>query len=182
MNRRQNLFCAAYIIATLGMSHSTAAAGRDVGKFQMTVAPADGNDADVNLVVSYATADRAAPQQARVLINSAIDGRNACYVFYSDDEKAFRLVKNSGEGSFTSPVPGAGKLENTQCRLDVGRSSAVFRDGVLKLELALHFKSPFSGFQNIYLWMRSAKGEESGFHTRGKWLVPHGLFLQGTTN
>jgi hypothetical protein len=148
----------------------------------MSVTPADGNDADVNLTLSYAAADHAAPQEARVLINGSVDGRNACYVFYNHAEKVFRLVNNSGEGSTSLSLGTGGQLENTQCRLDGGRSTASFDDGVLKVELALHFKSPFSGFQNVYLWMRGAKGDESGFQARGKWLVPHGLFLLGTSN
>src|SRR5215471_7649460 len=110
MNRRRNLFGAVYIVATLSMSNSAAAPGRDLGKtFQMTVTPADGNSADANLVLSYATTDRLAPQEARVLINSTVDGRNSCYVFYNHQEKVFRLVKNSGEESFALPLQAAGK-------------------------------------------------------------------------
>jgi hypothetical protein len=182
MKTWQNL-AACYVIAALLMSAAAAGARDSAQKnFRMTVVPADGNTADVKLVLSFATPDRAEPREARVLINSTIDGRNACYVYYNHEQKVFNLVKNPGLESFMLPVRASGKLTNAQCQLDVKESSAEFRDGVLKVELALHFKSSFSGERNVYLWMRTANGEETGFQASGKWMVPHGLLLRGTAN
>ena len=149
---------------------------------RMTLDPTSGNDADASFVMTFATRDKIAPQEVRVLINAAIDGRNACYVFYGDEDKQFRLVKNSGSESFSREDAEEGKLQNAQCVLDLDRASAEFKDGTLTLRLALHFKSAFKGKRNVYLWMRSLDGHASGFQLAGTWRVPHGMLLQGTAN
>jgi hypothetical protein len=179
MKGRLNL-TAVCLIVSLGMANAADNARQD-SRFRMTLSPESGDGADANLILSFSTPDHVAPRDARVLINSGTDGRNACFIYYSHAEKEFRLIKNSGAESFSLPLKADGKLENAQCSLDVAHSSADFQDGVLKLELVIHFKSAFDGSRNIYTAMQSANGAESGLQYRGKWRIPHGLFLQGTS-
>jgi len=111
---------------------------------------------------------------ADILINNALDGRNACYLGYSIPANVLVLVNDAGAsggpwaGSLT---PGsAGTIQNSQC--EVGLISAVGTDNTLTLTLSITLSAAFGGNKVVYLAARSARLYNPGWVPLGVWQVP----------
>jgi hypothetical protein len=119
-----------------------------------------------------------------VLINSAVDGRAACYVAYvptSESAGAVYLVDDAGNagGPFAGmALPGTGNVENSQCRLSGAGSFASASGDTLQLTLNIEFKSGFAGNRVFYTAARTKTGRNSGWYPLGTWQVP-GSSLSG---
>ncbi|SPF55689.1 exported hypothetical protein [Candidatus Sulfopaludibacter sp. SbA4] len=114
---------------------------------------------------------------ANVLVNSAIDGRVACYVAYVPAGAAtgtIDLVDNAGDagGPFSAAVlPGSGTVSNSQCTISATRISATASGNTLVLTLAITFNQSFAGNQVIYAAVRS-NTLNSGWQAVGSVTVP----------
>jgi hypothetical protein len=113
-----------------------------------------------------------------VLINSALDGRNACYIafvpvynFSSSTGGSLFLVDNAGDagGPFSGvTLPGAGIISNSQCSIDASGSSWANNT----LTLAITFLGPgFAGNKVIYMAAQDTE-ENSSWQAMGTWTVP----------
>jgi hypothetical protein len=109
---------------------------------------------------------------ARVLFNSVVDGRKACYVFYDRASTSVLLVHDSGNGTTRAAMGDSGRLTNSQCELDASVSSASDAAKTLTLNLGITFKETFAGEKNVYLYAEDNQGHSSGFQQRGIWTVP----------
>ncbi|HEY2018396.1 MAG TPA: hypothetical protein VGH38_33050, partial [Bryobacteraceae bacterium] len=98
-----------------------------------------------------------------ILINSSLDGRNACYLAYSRPVNALYLVNDAG----ITLLPG---LTNSQCSI-TGFSAAM--DGItLTLNMTATFPQSFAGNQIIYMAARdSGDVHNSGWQALGTWTV-----------
>ncbi|MEZ5402690.1 MAG: BACON domain-containing protein [Bryobacteraceae bacterium] len=109
-----------------------------------------------------------------VLINNAIDGRNACYVAYVPSTGRLLLVNDAGQGAgpFAGALtlPGSGTAANSQCEVDAAQSSAVVSGDTLTLMLRLSFKPSFRGNRVVYLAARHGS-DNSGWQAMGTILV-----------
>ncbi|MEZ5355047.1 MAG: BACON domain-containing carbohydrate-binding protein [Bryobacteraceae bacterium] len=113
-----------------------------------------------------------------VLINSAIDGRNACYLAYvpSGGGGTVFLVNNAGDaggpfaGSLT--IPGGGSIANGQCTIHGTGSSATMSGNTLTLVLSISFSNTFWGNRILYTAARDTAGHNSGWVAKGVWTVP----------
>jgi hypothetical protein len=92
-----------------------------------------------------------------VLINSALDGRHACYLGFVPIASGgyLQLVDDQGDstGGFQTamiPAPPGTTIFNSQCTIDASASSAALNGNVLTLTLAITFNPAFSGNQLIY--------------------------------
>jgi hypothetical protein len=138
-----------------------------------TISPASGTGLTQTFSVVFSDSEGVSQiTVARVLFNAAIDGRQACYVYFERDSGSLLLVNDSGEGSSSQPLGGKVGLENSQCRVDAGGSSVTVQGGQLNLNLALAFKRGFSGPKNVYLAVEDKGGKSTGFQARGTWTVP----------
>jgi len=114
---------------------------------------------------------------ANVLVNSAIDGRVACYVAYVPAGAAtgtIDLVDNAGDagGPFSATVlPGSGTASNSQCAISAAGSSATASGNTLVLALTITFNQSFAGNQVIYAAVRS-NTLNSGWQAVGSVTVP----------
>jgi hypothetical protein len=92
-----------------------------------------------------------------VLINSALDGGNACYLAYSRAANTVYLVNDPG----TALVPGgvtpgeSGSVSNSQCTINGAGSSMTLVGNSLTLNLNMTFPSTFGGNRIIYMATRS---------------------------
>jgi hypothetical protein len=72
-------------------------------------------------------------------------------------------------------VPGtvgaAGTLQNSQCAVDLGTSTATPGVNTMTVSLAMTFKPPFAGPKNIYLFATN-RSVYSGWRILGSWTVP----------
>jgi hypothetical protein len=91
---------------------------------------------------------------ADVLINSFLDGRNACYVAYIPGLSAIALVDDAGDaggpyaGAFI--LPGSGTASNSQCTINGATSSVTGSGNTLTLKLDITFNQSFAGDRVIY--------------------------------
>ena len=115
---------------------------------------------------------------ANVLVNGAIDGRNACYIAYVPAGAAIGLldlVDNAGDGggSFAGAfvLPASGTASNSQCAINGAGSSASASGGTLTLTLSITFNHSFTGNQVIYAAVRS-NTQNSGWQAVGSVAVP----------
>jgi len=96
-----------------------------------------------------------------VLINNAIDGRQACYVAFvpsGANAGSVFLVDDPGDagGPYSGMVlPGTGTVSNSQCSITAAGSSVAASGSTLSLTLAITFSPNFAGNQLFFLAARS---------------------------
>ena len=102
-----------------------------------------------------------------VLVNSFLDGRQACYIAYSIPNNVLYLVPDSGGGLLPGLVlNGSGSTNNSRCTVSGAGSSASGNGNTLTLTLNLSFSSSFGGYKVIYMAAQDAAGS-SGWQTMG---------------
>ncbi len=139
------------------------------------LSPVSGSGATQVLTLTYQDATAATNlQTAWALINTAIDGRSACYVAYSQPGNALYLVPDNGDGSLAASIPlgGTGTLENSQCRISAQGSSAVASGNQLTLNLNVTFKSAFTGAKGVWAATQTLALQTSPWKIVGAWQVP----------
>jgi len=95
---------------------------------------------------------------ANILINSAIDGRQACYIAYVPSTASVLLVDDAGDagGPYQGMVlPGSGSVSNSQCTISGTGSSVSGSGNTLTLKLAVTFATSFAGDRLFFLAARN---------------------------
>jgi hypothetical protein len=105
-----------------------------------------------------------------VLFNTSTALANACSVTYNRALNTLTLLSDSGAPS-GSIVMGNSSLQNSQCSLTGSASSVSSSGNVLTLNLAIGFKSAFSGSKNVYSNAQTAAGQTTGWQVVGTWTV-----------
>jgi hypothetical protein len=110
--------------------------------------------------------------EAQGLINTAVSGTGACYVFYNPALGSVTLA-NDGYTSLLGPMTlgMAATLQNSQCTVNGATSSATWSANTLTLNLSLTFKTAFAGAKSLFGYARSVGGLFSGWQTLGAWTV-----------
>ena len=114
---------------------------------------------------------------ANILINTAIDGRHACYVAYvpsSATTGSVFLVDDAGDagGPYQGlALPGSGTVSNGQCTINGVGSPVTASGNTLSLTLATTFSAGFAGNQLFFLAARS-NTLNSGWQAMGTVQVP----------
>jgi len=119
-----------------------------------------------------------------VLINSALDGRKACYVAFvpsGPNSGSVYLVDDAGDagGPYSGmTLPGSQSVSNSQCTITGAGSSVSVAQAFLPvspnsvtLTLAVTFAPGFAGNQVIYMSAQDASSN-SGWQALGTWNVP----------
>jgi len=113
-----------------------------------------------------------------ILINSAIDGQQACYVAFvpsGANSGSVLLVDDAGDagGPYSGMVlPGTGTVQNSQCAINGTGSSVVASGNTLTLNLAVTFSPSFTGNRVFYLAARNNSAGNSGWQAVGSVTVP----------
>jgi len=104
-----------------------------------------------------------------VLINTALDGRQACYLAYSRPSNALYIVADNGDATQLSGkvMDGTGSVGNSQCNVSLANSSATSAGNTLTLVLSLTFSASFGGNKAIYAAARDLTQNNSGWQTMG---------------
>ena len=125
--------------------------------------------ATFNAPAGYQTLD-----VVNVLINTALDGRQACYLAYSRPSNALYIVADNGDSSQISGkvMDGTGTVGNSQCTVTLAGSSAVGSGNTLTLVLSLNFAASFAGNKVVYTAARDVSQNNSGWQTMGVHGVP----------
>jgi len=108
-----------------------------------------------------------------VLINSALDGRNACYLAYSVTAKTLYLVDDQGDAGGPYAAVSLGDLstiQNSQCAVML--TSAIGSGSTLSLVLNITFKAAFGGNQIVYVAARDQATLNTGWQALSVWQTP----------
>jgi hypothetical protein len=82
------------------------------------------------------------------------------------------LRDNAGAWLPGGSIPGATTQQNSQCSINFATSSAVLSGNNLTLNVAVTFKSAYSGNKNIYLYAATVGGAITDWQQRGTWTIP----------
>jgi hypothetical protein len=132
----------------------------------------------VNQTITFTFQDPRGAQDLgvlNVLVNSFLDGRNACYLAYSQPFNLLYLVNNTGDGLLPgAALSSAGSVSNSQCTVSWTGSPVLASGNTLSLTLSFVFNSSFAGNKVVYLAARDVAENNSGWQALGTWLVPGG--------
>ena len=112
-----------------------------------------------------------------LLINSALDGGQACYIAYSVPLRVLYLVNDAGPAAgLSAPLAlGAGNtgfVQNSQCRINAGFSSALTSGNSITLTLNTQFLGGFTGGKVLYAAARTTDELNTGWRTVGVYDIP----------
>jgi hypothetical protein len=94
-----------------------------------------------------------------------------CMVYHERSTNRVYLLNDAGT-AWLSQSLGSGTLQNNSCSIALGSSSASTSGGMLTLNLAMTFKSTFTGTKTIQMFANAAGALSSGWQNRGTWVVP----------
>lgn len=108
-------------------------------------------------------------QTAWALINSAVDGRGACYIAFFAPGDLVLLVPDDGDGSKATAMalPGSGTIQNSQCSVYASGSSVARSGNRLTLALNLEFKAAFAGNKGVWLALQTLSAVTSAWKVAG---------------
>jgi hypothetical protein len=132
--------------------------------------PPTGSGAARTLTVTYAAPGGFSTLDVvNLLINTYLDGRQACYLAYSRPNNALYIVADNGDATQISgkAMDGTGTVGNSQCTVALNGSSASGNGNTLTLVLNLTFASSFAGHKVIYAAARDAAANNSGWQIMG---------------
>ena len=111
----------------------------------------------------------------QTVINSSLSVSAGCYLLHYPGANVFYLADDAGTAWLGPGALGsAGSLQNSQCTVDVGSSSAVGSGMNLTVNLVLSFNPAFGGAKNVYMDAFDAWTVDSGWLQKGTWTVPAG--------
>ena len=114
-------------------------------------------------------------QTGWALINTAIDGRAACYVAYYRPGNQVFLFPDNGDGTqATSMVlSGTNTIGNSQCTVS-SQGSYTTTNGADQLLVSLNITlaPTFSGPKGVWMAVAALNGQISPWQALGAWLVP----------
>lgn len=114
-------------------------------------------------------------QTVWALINTAIDGRGACYLAYYRPGSRLYLYPDNGNGSqATSMVlSGSNTISNSQCTVSAQGAIVQASGSILTVTLPITFKTGFAGFKGVWLAAQTLGGvQTSPWQALGAWSVP----------
>jgi hypothetical protein len=138
----------------------------------VSVTPNSGSGSSQTFSFVYAdTRGYASVGSVLTIINSSLSVSGACYFLYYPGPNVFYLANDAVTAWLGPAALGTtGSLQNSQCTIDAGSSSASGSGTNLTVNLALSFKPAFGGAKSVY--MDAFDGLDSGWQQRGSWIIP----------
>ena len=102
-----------------------------------------------------------------VLINSALDGRNACYIAYDSAANLLVLLTDPGDNATVLALPSNASLNNSQCSIAGSSITAVKFANTLTLTVTFNFTASFTGSRVFFAAARDTALANSGWVTVG---------------
>jgi hypothetical protein len=138
----------------------------------VSVTPNSGSGAAQTFVFAYSDSSGATDiVSTQMDINATLAVNGACYLYYVRVYNEIYLAGDTGAWQGPIPIGVPGTLENSQCTVNAGASSASASGNNLTVSLALSFTSSFAGAKNVYAEVRNAT-VDAGWVQLGAWTVP----------
>ena len=96
---------------------------------------------------------------------------SSCLVYYDRVAARLYLLNNAGTSWMAGTLGTSGTLQNSQCAVSLASSSVTLSGNTLTLNLAMTFKSTYTGTKNIYMYAANST-VSSGWQVRGAWTRP----------
>lgn len=140
----------------------------------VSVSPASGSGASQNFTFTFTDPSGASDlASAQMIFGTSTAFRNTCYVWVKPSTGEVWLDNDGDTAWGSSIVAGrSGSLQNSQCAVNVGASSATASGNTYTVTLAMTFKSAYSGVKNAYGYVSTNGGRNSGWQTLGTWTAP----------
>jgi hypothetical protein len=108
------------------------------------------------------------------LINTALDGRGACYLAYYAPANQVFLVPDNGDGSQATGVTlgGMGTISNSQCTVSAQGGNVLKTGAQIAVSLNIGFKPAFGGSKAVWMAAQTVNGVTSAWQALGAWAVP----------
>lgn len=140
------------------------------------MSPASGNTANTTLTFAYQDANSASNLQTMwALINTALDGRSACYLAYYAPANQVFLVPDNGDGAKAAgmSLSGSNTLSNSQCTVSASGSGVVKSGAQAAVSLNIGFTPSFAGPKIVWMAAQTLGGAQtSTWQALGAWTVP----------
>ncbi|MCX6602325.1 MAG: hypothetical protein NTV52_01880 [Acidobacteria bacterium] len=109
-----------------------------------------------------------------ILINSALDGSNACYLAYVRTLNILYLYSDNFQTAEALSIGSSGSVgvNNTRCQVNGSGTSATLSGTTLTLTVNFTFKAAFTGRQVIYTAAGDGAGANSGWQSMGVRYLP----------
>ena len=106
---------------------------------------------------------------SQILINDALDGRNACYMGYDHKNNLLYLLNDGGTALLAAITPGVGTASqgNSQCTIYASGSSAIGSGTDYKLKVSVLFSSTFRGYRTVFGATQTESGRNTGWQAIG---------------
>jgi hypothetical protein len=105
------------------------------------------------------------------IINTGLDGSNACYFFYTNGG-TIQLLADNGQTWLGISPGGSGSIQNSRCAISGTGSSVSISGNSLVLNLGLTFiKANFGGVKNVYVNVSNNESMSTGWLQKGTWTV-----------
>ena len=141
----------------------------------VSMTPATGTALNQTITFTYQDQTSAANlQTVWALINTAIDGRSACYVAYYRPGNQLYLFPDNGDGTQATNIVLAGNntISNSQCSISAQGANVQTSGNTLSLTLPISFKPAFAGSKGVWLAAQTLTGEVSSWQAFGVELLP----------
>jgi trimeric autotransporter adhesin len=162
---------AVLLLVGCGEGASSSVAGHSAQS--ASVSPASGSGSTQSFTLSFSDPKGADHiKSARMLVNTFMDGRKGCYIYYDRPQNAFLLVNDNGVGSAQMTVGAASEIGNSRCRLSGAVSTVLSAETNLTIRLNLVFDPSFAGEKQIFLSSEDADDLTKDLQPYGKWIVP----------
>lgn len=108
---------------------------------------------------------------AHLLLHTGPGGAGGCHVRYIRQTNSL-VLRDDSDTAWLGPIPVgvAGTLNNSQCLVDAGASSASASGETLTLTVALNFSPSFYGTKFVYLLAEDQGQLSTGWQQRGTWI------------
>jgi large repetitive protein len=137
-----------------------------------TATPGAGSGATQTFALQYGdTAGPADLSTTWVWFKGGASTANACIVYYSPVANTVNLLNDAGTVWLPAALGTSGTLQNSQCTIALGGTTATRGWTTLTLQLPVTFATSYSGTKTIDLYAENATGAHTGWQTRGTWTV-----------
>ena len=138
-----------------------------------TASPSTGSGTTQTFTATYSDGNGAADiSVVYFLVNSTLDGSNACFIEYNRAANSFRLMNDAGTTWSTSVSAGSGSTSNSQCTLNGSGAAGTASGNSLSMMISLAFQESFSGAKNLYGLAIDSGNISSGWKALGSWTIP----------
>jgi hypothetical protein len=96
---------------------------------------------------------------------------SSCMAYYNRAGNTLYLLNDAATVWMPAIIGTGGTLQNTQCAIAMGSTTAVPSGNTLTLNLAMTFKPAYAGAKNVYMFAGNGTAS-SGWQQRGTWTVP----------